>query len=190
MRDAAPNPNPNPQRSVPPMPSIDDLFAQCYDELRVLARQALFKESPGHTLQATDLVHEVYARLKKSVSIQINDRVHFIRLVARAMRLHLVSYAREKLSQKRGGELTRVTFTHDLGQAPDQFDLIPLGSAMEKLEKLNERQAWVVDMRFIGGLSLEETAEELGVSRRTVIDDQRVAMAFLRREIARTRFEV
>jgi RNA polymerase sigma factor (TIGR02999 family) len=183
MNEAAPSPDPD--RPATPDLSIDALFAQCYDELRVLARRALAGERKDHTLQPTDLVHEAYALLKRGGSLQINDRLHFIRLTARAMRRHLVDYARKRKSDKGGGELTRVTFTGDLGQAPDQFDLIPLGRAMERLESLHERQAWVIDMRYIGGLTLEETAEELGVSRRTVIDDQRVAMAFLRREMAR-----
>ena len=167
-------------------PPLDSLFARCYEELRILARRALSGENPNHTLQPTDLVHEVYSRLSRSNAVDPNDRVHFIRLTARAMRNYLVDYARRKNARSRGGHLRRVTLTGDMGLAPDQFELVPLGTAMEALEKLHERQAWVVDMRFIGGLTLEETAAELGVSRRTVIDDQAMALAFLRREISRS----
>ena len=101
------------------------------------------------------------------------------------MRRYLVDYARKKQSKRRGGHLIRVTLTDDMGLAPSQFELLGLGSAMEELERLHPRQAWVIDMRFIGGLTLDETAVELEVSRRTVIDDQAMALAFLRREIDR-----
>jgi RNA polymerase sigma factor (TIGR02999 family) len=163
--------------------SIDELFHAYYSELRALARRALSRERRNHTLQPTELVHEAYTLLKNAASISINDRVHFIALASRVMRNHLTDYARKKKAKKNGGHLNRVSFHDDMGQAPDEFELVAMGDAMEILEKLDGRQAWVIDMRFIGGLTVEEVAGELGVSERTVKNDTRVGLAFLRREI-------
>jgi RNA polymerase sigma factor (TIGR02999 family) len=187
--DIDPIPNPDPLATPPASPSLDEFFAACYDEVRAIASRALSNERPGHTLQTTDLVHEVYARLKKSRSLAINDEVHFIALTARTVRRHLCDEAKKRKAAIRGGELTRVTLVTDAvgGYEPFQPEIIALGKAMEELEKLHERQAWVVDLRFIGGLTVEVTAEKLGVSPRTVKDDTRVALAFLRREISRSR---
>jgi RNA polymerase sigma factor (TIGR02999 family) len=167
--------------------SLDEFFASCYREIRTIASRALANERHGHTLQTIDLVHEVYARLKKSQGLTLNDRAHFIAIAARTVRRHLVDEAKKRRAAVHGGGLTRVTLVTDVeaGYEPFQPDLIALGKAMETLEQLHERQAWAIDMRYIGGLTVEETAEKLGVSPRTIKDDTRTALAFLRREISR-----
>jgi RNA polymerase sigma-70 factor (ECF subfamily) len=185
-------PDPEPPSVPPANSSLDEFFAACYDEVRSIASRALYKERigrPGHTLQTTDLVHEVYARLRKSESLSINDQVHFLALAARTVRRHLCDEARKRNEKKRGGGLVRVTLVTDVvgGHEPFQPEIIAFGRAMEELDKLHPRQAWVIDMRFIGGLTVEETAMKLGVSDRTVKDDTRVALAFLRREISHPR---
>jgi RNA polymerase sigma-70 factor (ECF subfamily) len=187
--DTDPTPNPTPPAAPPANSSLDEYFAACYDEVRGIASRILANERPGHTLQTTDLVHEVYARLKRSRSLAINDEHHFIALTARTVRRHLCDEAKRRRSLKGGGGLTRVTLVTDAdeGYGPFEPELVALGRAMEDLEKLDPRQAWVIDMRFIGGLTVEDVAAELGVSDRTVKEDTRVALAFLRREVGARR---
>jgi RNA polymerase sigma-70 factor (ECF subfamily) len=178
---------PNDSAAPDGVPSLDDLFVQCYAEFRAIASRALSGERPGHTLQTTDLVHDIYARLRKTRSIHLNDKVHFVRLASRAMRRHLFDAARKRQAVANGGHLVRVTLVtaEDAGHEPFQPEVIALGMSMERLESLHERQAWVIDMRFIGGLTVDETATELGVSPKTVKEDTRAALAFLRREASR-----
>jgi RNA polymerase sigma factor (TIGR02999 family) len=140
-------------------------------------------ERANHTLQPTALVNEAFLRLAESSPIAIEDRVHFLRLAARTMRHILVDHARKKGAARHGGMMTRVTLTDDITGVSPTFDLLALDEALGKLEKLSERQATTIEMRFIVGLNVDEVARELGVSERTVKGDTRVAMAWLRREL-------
>lgn len=169
----------NPDRSLAP---VDRLFEQLYEELRGVARHYMVGERDNHTLQPTALVHEAYMRLVAS-GVTIENRVHFLRLAARTMRRILVDHARQKGTDRRGGYMTRVTLTDDAGVAWPDVNLIDLDRALEKLEQLDERQASIVEARFVIGLTVDEMAAELGVSPRTIKGDTRVAMAWLRREL-------
>jgi len=170
----------NPDRASVP---VDRLFEQLYEELRGVARHYMGGERDNHTLQPTALVHEAYMRLVAS-GVTIENRLQFLRLAARTMRRILVDHARQKGTDRRGGFMTRVTLTDDAGLAWPDIDLIDLDRALEKLEQLDERQASIVEMRFVIGLTVDEVAAELGVSPRTIKGDTRVAMAWLRRELS------
>ena len=187
MRTDDPDRNPKPDPPVPtPGSSLDEFFRACYEEIRAIAHRRLQTDRARNALQTTDLVHDVYERLKKSRSLTLNDRVHFIAITARTVRRHLCDRAREEKSERAGGGLQRVTLSTDVaGYEPFQPSVIALGRAMDALEKLHARQAWTIDMRFLGGLTVAEVADKLGVSDETVKNDTRVALAFLRREISR-----
>lgn len=158
-----------------------------YDELRVLARHYLRGERAGHTLQPTALVHEAYLRLAGGSPVKVADRRHFFALAARAMREVLVDHARRRAAAKRqpGGE--RVTIDDALGIAardePRQLDLLLLDEAMVQLERLEPRQARVIELRFFGGLTIDETAAVLEVSTDTVEDDSAMSRAWLARRL-------
>jgi len=159
-------------------PSLDVLFAQFYKELRVVAARTLAREKHNHTLQPTELLHEVYRRLKKSAHLDIKDRPHFMRLAARVMSRHLIDHYRER------PPLIRVVFEDDIPMMPREFNGFSLGKALQKLAALHPRQATVIECRFFAGLTVEEVAAELGVCERTVKEDTRVALAFLRWEMS------
>lgn len=163
------------------------LFSSVYVELRRLARGVLRAERRDHTLQPTALVHEAYVRLAKSDS-PCTSRSHFFGIAASAMRRILVDHARARDAQKRGGGLARLTLEtlEQAGQDPCAgVDVLVLDDALTRLESLDPRQCEIVELRFFGGLSVEETATAMGVSERTVKRDWQMARAWLRREIAR-----
>lgn len=161
------------------------LFDRFYGELRVIAQRYMRGERVNHTLQPTALVNEAFLRLAASGPAPVDDRVHFLRLAARTMRRVLVDHARMKHAERRGGALVRVTLTNGLEPADENatFDMLELDTALEKLAALHDRQATVIDLRYFAGLTVEEVAETLGTSPRTVKGDTRVAMAWLRREL-------
>jgi len=169
-----------PQRQRPP---AEELFEQLYGELRAVARRYMGGERPDHTLQPTALVHEAFLKVAASSPVAITDRVHFLRLAARTMRRILVDHARKKGAARHGGYMTRVSLSDDIGAASPTFDLLALDEALEKLETLSERQATIIETRYIIGLTVEEVAKELGLSERTIKGETRVAMAWLRREL-------
>ena len=143
-------------------------------------------ERPDHVLQATALVNEVYMRLVDIRRVQWQDRAHFFAMAARLMRRVLVDFARARKNQKRGGELRRVTFDQDLPVAsgtPD--DLIAIDDALRALAAQYERKSQVVELRFFGGLGVEETAEVLKISAETVMRDWKFAKNWLLRELSR-----
>ena len=145
-------------------------------------------ERAGHSLQATALVNEAYLRLIDVQQIRWQDRAHFLAMSARMMRRILVDHARSKGYQKRGGDAVRVTF--DEMEMPGQEqgrDLAALDDALEALAKVDERKSRVVEMRFFGGLSVEETAAVLDVSVETVMRDWKFAKSWLLRELKRER---
>jgi len=160
------------------------LLPQVYDELRDIAARHFRKQPPGHTLQPTALVHEAYLRLVDPAEAQWKDRSHFLAIAAKAMRQILVDHFRNRHALKRGGEWRRVTLGKvDRGKPPPEVDVLALEEALERLEALDERQAKVVELRFLGGLSVDEVAEALGVSKTTVEAEWRAARAWLAREL-------
>jgi RNA polymerase sigma factor (TIGR02999 family) len=156
-----------------------------YDDLRELARRFFRRERSGHTLEATAVVHEAFARLVEQEGIRWQNRAHFIGLFAHVMRRVLVDYARERNAAKRGGRKERVTLTESgllaLERTPD---LLALDDALSRLAALDPDKAAIVELRFFGGCSIEETAESLGVSVATVNRQWRRARAWLFRELS------
>ena len=161
----------------------DQLAQLVYGELHDLAVHYMRGERSDHTLQPTALVHDAYLRLIDQRNVSWQNRTHFYGIAAQAMRRILVDHARRKHSAKRdGGE--RITLDESVADASDSsIDLLALDDALQKLGALDERQARVVELRFFGGLSIEDSAEALGVSVATVNRDWTMARAFLRREM-------
>ena len=162
--------------------AMDDLLPLIYGEMRALAGHMLAGERRDHTLQPTALVHEAYARLVQGAQPSYESRRHFFAIAARAMRQVLADHARKHRADKRGGDAVRVTLNENITPvvSADSLDLIALDEAMEELTKLNERHARIVEMRFLAGLSVDDVADTLGVSSRTVETDWRTARAWLR----------
>ena len=159
-------------------------------ELRRLARIYMSRERRDHTLQPTALVNEVFLRLVDAASIPWQDRAHFLGISARLMRRVLVDHARSRGYQKRGGGLHRVTFDDQLVGAPAlDVDLMALDRALDGLAQVDERKCRVIEMRFFGGLSIEETATALRVSKDTVKRDWRIAKLWLLKAIQDGRAE-
>jgi RNA polymerase sigma factor (TIGR02999 family) len=168
--------------------AVDKLLPLVHDELRRLARRHMAGERPDHLLQATALVNEVYLRLVDVRRVQWQDRAHFFAMAARLMRRVLVDFARAQKNQKRGGALHRVTFDQNLPVTADTpEDLIAIDDALRGLAAEYERKAQVVELRFFGGLSVEETAEALEISPETVMRDWKFAKNWLMRELSRGR---
>ena len=164
--------------------ALDELIPLVHGELRRIARRCMAGERVGHSLQATALVNEAYLRLIDAQHVDWQNRVHFLAVSARLMRRILVDFARSRGYQKRGGGAARVTFDEALVVAdePGQ-DLVALDDALEALAKVDERKARVIELRFFGGLSVEETATVLKVSVDTVMRDWKLAKAWLQREL-------
>jgi RNA polymerase sigma factor (TIGR02999 family) len=163
------------------------LLPLVYDELRALARHRMAQENVGHTLQATALVHEAFMRL--SPTGQFANRAHFFKAAAEAMRHILIEYARSKSRVKRGGgKTTRVPLNVlDLAAAPNSEDILAFDEAISRLEQESALAASVVRLRFYAGLSVEETAETLGVSPRTISREWTYARAWLFRLLEETK---
>ena len=161
-------------------------FARVYDELRRLAAVALRNERPDHTLQPTALVHEAYLRLVDIPGNAWKDRTHFLALASRAMRRILVDHARTRKALKRGGgdvgALDELDFP--IVDPTPTVDVVLLDTALDRLASLDNRQARIVELRFFGGLSVEETGAVIGASPRTVKRDWQLARAWLRREMS------
>jgi RNA polymerase sigma-70 factor (ECF subfamily) len=153
-------------------------------ELRRIARRCMYGERANHTLQATALVNEAFLRLVDVQRVDWQNRVHFFSMSARLMRRVLVDMARARRADKRGGDAVMVTFDEALvaGHEP-QADLIRLDEALQALSAFDDRKGRVVELRFFGGLSVEETAEALQVSGKTVARDWEFAKAWLQREM-------
>src|SRR6266516_600600 len=152
--------------------ALQQLVPIVHEELRRLARRQMAGERPGHTLQPTALVNEAYLRLVNLKQMQWQDRAHFFAMAARLMRRILVDFARARKNQKRGGALHRVTFDENLLVASDTpDDLIAIDEALRSLAAQYDRKSQVVELRFFGGLSVEETADVLKISQETVMRD-------------------
>ena len=166
--------------------ALEKLLPLVHDELRRLAKRHMAAERPDHVLQATALVNEVYLRLVDIRRVQWQDRAHFFAMSARLMRRILVDAARARKNQKRGGALQRVTFDEALPVASDSpVDLIAIDDALQSLAAQYDRKSQVVELRFFGGLSVEETAEVLKISPETVMRDWKFAKNWLLRELSR-----
>ena len=164
--------------------ALQQLVPIVHEELRRLARRQMARERPGHTLQPTALVNEAYLRLVNLKQMQWQDRAHFFAMGARLMRRILVDVARSRGYQKRGGGAKQVSFTQALDVAEDQpTDVVALSDALEALAGVDERKSRVVELRFFGGLSVEETAEVLNVSRETIKRDWTFAKLWLLRQL-------
>lgn len=164
--------------------AFEELIPLVYDELRRLAHRQLRGERRHHTLQTAELVHETYLRLVDSSRVQWQNRVHFLAVVAQLMRRILVDAARARQSLKRGGDQARVPLDDSItiAGAPD-LDLVALDDALNALAAADERRSRVVELRYFGGLSVEETAEVLNASPDTVMRDWKVAKAWLFKEL-------
>lgn len=156
------------------------LFPLVYAELRRLAAAYLRRERPGQTLQATALVHEAYLRLLREREVSWRDRAHFRALAARAMRQVLIERARARKGPRRGGGAERVTLDEGHLFAPQGVDVEALDEALSRFEALDPVRARIVELRFYGGLSVEETAEVMGISPATVKRGWALARAWLR----------
>ncbi len=162
------------------------LLPAIYDELHRQAARAMRREGDAHTLQATAVVHEAYLRLVDQRRVEWRNRAHFFGVAAQMMRRVLVDHARARLAGKRGGELQRVTLGDVGSGAADDanVDVLALHDALERLAALDPDQARLVELRYFGGLGIEDTAKTLGVSPATVKREWAVARAWLRRELA------
>lgn len=166
--------------------AVARLMPLVYDELRRIAARYMRRERPGQTIQATALVHEAYLRLLKDKSRNWQNRAHFLAIAATSMRQILVERARARSAAKRGGGRDRITLDETTLAAPaETIDLEAIDEALDTLARLDARQARIVELRFFGGLTVEEAAEALGISPATLKREWSVARAWLRRELER-----
>ncbi len=166
--------------------ALEDLIPLVYGELRSLAHHYLRQERPDHTLQSTALVHEAYVRLVGHAPPTLQNRAHFFGVAARLMREILVEHARAQRAAKRGGGADMLTLDEALDHArPTNVDILQLDDALNALARLDARQSRIVELRFFTGLSIDETAEVMGVSAATVSREWTTARAWLYREITR-----
>jgi RNA polymerase sigma factor (TIGR02999 family) len=170
--------------------ALNQLTPRVYDQLRRLAGHYMQNESPARTIQATALVHEAYLRLVDVTKVELRHRAQFFAITARIMRNILLDNARARAAAKRGGQQARV----NLDEIPDVSDrggrdLLALDDALTALAAVDPRKAQVIELRFFGGLSVEDTAAALNVSAETVMRDARAARAWLRRELSGTAYE-
>jgi RNA polymerase sigma-70 factor, ECF subfamily len=164
--------------------AFDRLVPLVHDELRRLARQYMRRERPDHTLQATALVNEVYLRMIAVSRVQWQNRAHFFAIAARVMRQILVDFARRRRASQRGGAGHQVALDEALVPSPVRHpDLVALDEALKRLELVHPRKSQVVELRYFGGMKLEEAATVIGVSRDTVKRDWRFAKLWLLREL-------
>jgi RNA polymerase sigma factor (TIGR02999 family) len=163
--------------------ALDRLMPVVYAELRRAARNYMRRERRSHTLQATALVNEVYLRLVDITGVRWQDRAHFFAIAASMMRRILLDAARARTAGKRGGSELRITLDEDVAAADQAHDLIAIDDALRALSKMDPRKSQVVELRFFGGLSIEEIAEVLRISPQSVKRDWRLARAWLLKEI-------
>ena len=174
-----------PRRDAETTTDSDELFRDVYSRLRNIAGRYLANERTGHTLQPTALVHEAYLRVRSSSTIENQNQLEYCEAVARAMRYILVDHARKRSALKHGGTMQRITLHGDPAQdsASEALEVVALDEAISELAGLNARHARVVELRYFAGMSIEETAEVLGVSEWTVKNDWRVARAWLKTQL-------
>ena len=164
--------------------ALDKVIPLVYEELHRLARHYMSGERPGHTLQTTELVNEAYVRLVDWKNVRWQNRAHFFGVAAQMMRRILVDFARSRHYAKRGGEAQRVSLAEAAVVSAERCeDCIALDEALESLAAIDTRKGRIVELRFFGGLSVEETAEVLKISCRTVMREWSLAQAWLHREL-------
>src|SRR5437588_713163 len=163
--------------------ALDQLMPLVYDELHRLAHQHMRRERPGHTMQTSGLVNEAYLRLIDQKRVHWQNRAHFFGIAARLMRQILVDEARRRSYAKRGGGAIQLTLDEATVTQEQSANVIALDDALKGLEQIDSRQSRIVELRFFGGLSIEETAEVLKVSPGTVMRDWTLAKAWLRRQM-------
>ena len=164
--------------------AFERLVPIVYGELHRLARRYMRGERPSHTLQPTALLNEAYVRLRESRNVQWQGRSHFYAVAAQLMRRVLVDFARSRRALKRGGDVPIVPVDEDLDDAPEPArELVELDDALTELASIDERKAHVVELRFFGGFTVEETSEALGVSPETVMRDWKAAKEWLFQEM-------
>ena len=161
----------------------DQLISLVFDDLRDIARRHFERELPGHTLQPTALVNELYMRLKKQRSVQWRNRKEFFAVAAKMIRRILVDYARKRRAAKRGDGGPKISFDEAFGGAVDEPQLLALDDALKGLEKVDPRGSQVVELHAFGGLNFDEIAEVLQVARSTTLRDWKHAKLWLRREL-------
>ena len=166
--------------------ALDKLMPLVYGELRRMAKRHMDRQSPGHTLQTTALIHEAFLRLVDQREAHWQNRAHFFAVAARAMRHILVDYARARHAAKRGGG-AKVVSLDEAAVASDEraAEMVALDDALKSLAAVDRRKCQVVELKYFGGLSVEETAEVLKVSPETVARDWRLARTWLLRELSR-----
>lgn len=165
--------------------SLDKLLPLIYDELRRVAANQLRAERENHTLQATALVHEAYLRLLEQHEVDWQNRAHFFSIAAEMMRRILVNYAVQRNAKKRGDGVTRISLDDAISFSNDKedLDLVSLDTSLKRLTQLDETQARIVELRFFGGLTVEEVAEVLGISESTVKREWKMAKAWLKTQL-------
>jgi RNA polymerase sigma factor (TIGR02999 family) len=155
-----------------------------YDELRRMAERMMRREASGHSLQPTALLHEAFLRMAGQQALPTSSKTHVRALFAVAMQRILVDHARRRMTRKRGGQRVRIALDEKLLTADAEQDLLDLQGVLEKLAKVDAPQARLVELRVFGGLTVEEAAQELGISKRTAEREWTAARAWLRRELA------
>jgi len=164
--------------------ALDNLTPMVYEELHRLAHQYMSQERPGHTLQTSALVHEAYLRLIDQKDVHWQNRAHFFGIAAQMMRRILVDYARQRRYAKRGGDARQVPLDEAMIVSEERAaDVVALDDALKSLAEIDPRKSQIVELRFFGGLSIEETAEVLKVSPGTIMREWTLAKAWLRREM-------
>ena len=167
--------------------ALDRVIPLVYDELHRLAHQHMRRERAGHLLQTSALINEAYLRLMEQPELNLENRTHFFGIAARLMRQILVDEARKRNSAKRGGDAIQVSLTEATNVVQEQAaNVVALDDALKTLEGIDGRQSQIVELRFFGGLSIEETAKVLSVSPGTVMRDWSFARAWLRNEMSRS----
>jgi RNA polymerase sigma factor (TIGR02999 family) len=166
--------------------ALDRLIPLVHDELRKMARRYMARQNPGHTLQTTALINEAFIKLVGQQDKHFQNRAHFFGVAAQAMRHILVDYARSKQYAKRGGDAPVVSLDEALTVSQERAaELVALDDALQELAKVDPRKCQVVELRYFGGLSVEETAEVLKVSEVTVMRDWSMAKSWLHRELSK-----
>lgn len=166
--------------------AMDRLLPMLYPELQRLARSYMRNERPGHTLQPTALVHEAYVRLVKQEQPDYRNRAHFLGVAAHVMRQVLIDHARARLAEKRGGHQVKVSLDEAMGIAPGDSSLLALDDAMRSLTERDALLGRLVEMKFFGGLTAEESAEATGLTVAEVRRHLRLGQAWLKRELDRS----
>jgi len=168
--------------------ALDDLMPMVYADLRRMAAGHMRREAAGHALQPTALVHEAYVRLVDQKQVKWRNRAHFFGVAAGLMRRILVDHARRRRAEKRGGGWERVTLAGDEAATDShkEIDVLALDDALERLAQFDPQQERIVELRYFGGLTIDETAEVVGISAATVVREWTIAKAWLRADLSRS----